>query len=202
MSSKRSERSNAIVAASGTKLAARSASLAGRGLAMLQQMAARANRRGLGWTSLHIAALGDHRKEAEILINQGLDVNARDKYGHTPLFFAKSAYMAQILICGGADVNARREDGGTALHRAARSGIRQVAKTLLQAGADPNIRQNGSTPLHIAARHGHWTITELLLESHADVDTEDTLGLTALDIAAANGHKSVVKLLERHGAGQ
>ena len=200
MSSEKSERSCAIVAASGTKLAARSAGLANRGLAMLQQMAARANRRGLGWTSLHIAALGDRRKEAEALINQGADVNARDKYGHTPLFFSKSAYMAQLLICAGADVNARREDGGTALHRAARTGSRQAAKTLLQGRADANIRQNGSTPLHIAAQHGHWTVAELLIENRADVDAEDALGLTALEIAIGNGHKAVAKLLERHGA--
>ncbi|MHB9036475.1 MAG: ankyrin repeat domain-containing protein [Armatimonadota bacterium] len=187
-----------IVPTPSGKLATRSSALAGRGLALLKQMSARARHRGLGWTSLHIASLGDHRREAEMLIAQGEDVNAQDKFGHTPLFFAKSAYMAQVLIAHGADVNARRHDGGTALHRAARSGSRPVAKLLIHAGANVNAVQSGTTPLHVAARHGHWTVAELLISSGADIDAIDDLGQTPLSEAESGGHGIVAGLLRRH----
>ncbi len=191
----------AIIAAPTGKPTARSGRLAERGLSMLRQIAASANRRSaLGWSSLHIAALGDHRREAEILLEQGADVNDRDKFGHTPLFFAKSAYMAQILIAHGADVNARRDDGGAPLHRAARMGCRMVIKTLLEAGADISAEQSGATPLHVAARHGHWGVAEILLIRGADVDALDNWGRTPRDMAASGGHEQVVRLLERYGA--
>lgn len=193
----------AIVAVSGGRIPSRASALAGRGLSTIREMAARANRRGaLDWTSLHIAALGDRRREAEWLISQGSDVNARDRFGHTPLFFARSAYMAQALICHGADANARREDGGTALHRAARMGSRQVTKVLLESGADPSAEQRGTTPLHVAARHGRWTVAELLIKHGADIDAIDDRGRTALDIARDAGHENVARLLVRKGAAQ
>ncbi|MEN6357612.1 MAG: ankyrin repeat domain-containing protein [Armatimonadota bacterium] len=192
------ETSCKIVPAPSGKLATRSSALVGRGLALLRQMSAHAKYRGLGWTSLHIAALGDHRREAEILTVRGEDVNARDKFGHTPLFFARSAYMAQVLISAGADVNAMRDDGGTALHRAARGGLRSVAKILIQSGADISASKNGSTALHIAARHGHWIVVELLVSSGADVNALDSFGQTPLDGAESAGHKDVAELLRRH----
>lgn len=182
------------------KLATRSSALAGRGLALLKQINARAHRhRGLGWTSLHIVALGDHRREAELLLAHGADANARDKFGHTPLFFARSAYMTQVLVSHGADVNARRDDGTTALHKAARNGCRQVARTLIRAGADVNAAQDGSTPLHVAARRGHWSVVELLVSHGADANTPDSDGDTALALAERGGHVDVAQLLRRQG---
>jgi len=187
-----------IVPAPGGKLATRSANLAGRGLSLLHQLGTRAGRhRGLGWTSLHIAALGDHRREAEILLSRGADANARDKFGHTPLFFARTAYMAQVLLSHGADPNARRRDGATVLHKAARGGSRQVARMLIHAGAKVNAAQGGSTPLHIAARGGHWSVVELLVSHGAKVGAKDSLGRTALALAELGGHENVARLLRR-----
>jgi cytohesin len=187
-----------IVPAPSGKLATRSSALAGRGLALLRQISARAQHRGLGWSSLHIAALGDHRREAEALIAQGENVNAQDKFGHTPLFFARSAYMAQVLISAGADVNARRNDEGTPLHRAARSGLRSVAKILIQSGANINASQKGSTPLHTAASHGRWSVAELLISNSADVNAVDSFGQTPLELAESARHQDVAELLKRH----
>ncbi len=190
---------HSIVAVPGGRLAYRTSGLARRGLAMLEQTAARANRRGLGWTALHIAAIGDHKRETDLLLARGEDTNARDRFGHTPLFFAKSAYVALVLFSHGADPNARREDGATPLHRAARTGNRQVARVLIGAGADVNASQRGVTPLHIAARRGHWAVAELLLSAGADVDAVDDRGRTALELAESEGHGSVAELVRRYG---
>ena len=51
----------------------------------------------------------------------GTDVDAKDKYGSTPLngavFYGRNE-MAELLIAAGADVNAKYEDGGTPLDEA------------------------------------------------------------------------------------
>lgn len=199
MRDRHTNREHSIVAAHSGRLSTRAASLARRGLLMLEHTAARAGRRGLGWTPLHIAAIGDHKREADILVARGDDVNARDRFGHTPLFFARSAYVAQVLVAHGADPNARREDGATPLHRAARAGSRQVARVLLQAGADANASQAGLSPLHIAARAGHWAVAELLLAAGADADAVDDCGRTALELAESAGYQSVAELVRRYG---
>ena len=200
MRKRQSERRHSIIPISCDTLATRSACLVKRGLLLLEQLAARANRRsGLGWTPLHIAALGDHKREAEILIAHGADVNARDKFGHTPLFFVKSAYLTQVLVSGGADVNIRRDDGATPLYKAARTGSRQVARILIDSGADVNASQDGTSPLHVAARRGHWAVADLLIEHGADADAIDDLGRTPLDLAEAGGHEEVGKLIRRFG---
>lgn len=165
---------------------------------MIEHTAHRASRRALGWTPLHIAAIGDHKRETDMLLASGADPNARDRFGHTPIFFARSAYVAQVLVSHGADVNAKREDGAAPLHRAARTGSRQVARVLVQAGADVNASHGGITPLHIAARLGHWPVADLLLSSGADLDAVDDRGRTALELAESAGHRDVVELVRRH----
>ncbi|KAL3483086.1 ankyrin repeat-containing domain protein [Aspergillus germanicus] len=60
-------------------------------------------------TALHIAAERNQHGIAKILIEQGADVNAKDKDGKTPLHRVHwNVEMAKILLDGGADV-----EGGT-----------------------------------------------------------------------------------------
>eukprot|EP00439_Symbiodinium_sp_Y106_P072107 s9_g13.t1 len=63
------------------------------------------------------------------------------------------------LLAGGA--------GTTALHRAAAAGHRDVARLLLEAGADhdPPSRNLGRTPLHMAVDNGHASVVELLMDA-------------------------------------
>ncbi|EGO63973.1 ankyrin repeat domain-containing protein [Acetonema longum] len=61
--------------------------------------------------------------------------------------------IAEILLQRGADVNARDKDGQTALMKAAAQGHDQMAERLLAAGADWRIKdKNGETALDIAVR--------------------------------------------------
>jgi ankyrin repeat protein len=61
--------------------------------------------------------------------------------------------------------------GWTGLHEAARRGYVDVARVLLQNGADPNAREVGDNtyPLHWAAAHRHLEIVRMLLGAGGDV---------------------------------
>ena len=72
-------------------------------------------------------------------LDEGADVNSRDKTGRTALHWAAvdgDVEMAQILIEANIDVNAKTKGKWTALHLAADIGCHQTVLTLLKAGAD------------------------------------------------------------------
>ena len=60
----------------------------------------------------------------------------------------------------------RHEDNGlSALHVAAKEGQDQVARLLMEQGADVAAKdKNGWTALHWASRNGSKTVTKILLE--------------------------------------
>ncbi len=84
-------------------------------------------------------------KDVKNAIANGADVNARNKYGSTPLMYAswdnQNPDVITTLINAGADVNARNKDGWTPLMYASRSNQNpDVITTLINAGADATIK--------------------------------------------------------------
>ena len=49
----------------------------------------------------------DNMEVMKLLLENGADVNARDKDERTALMFAKNAEMAKLLLENGADANAK-----------------------------------------------------------------------------------------------
>jgi len=89
----------------------------------------------------------------------------------------------------GLDVNARDESGATPLFLAAWKGIEGAVNHLLELGADPNIPDvDGNTPLHTAARNGLDRVVGLLLGKGADRTPRNANGETAADRARKAGH--------------
>ena len=93
----------------------------------------------------------------------------------------------------GMPVHVSYGNGWTALHRASGLNRTDVAKLLLQAGADVNKPTiTGDTPLHRAA---HWNSTEvgrLLLAEGADTNVKNRRNETPLDCARGDEVKRLL----------
>jgi cytohesin len=108
-----------------------------------------------GFTALFGVAGQDEPDLAELLIDRGAEVSAKNDMGMTPLHIAQYASIVEVLVRRGADVNARAQDGWTPLHVQAQegedTGALEVMEALLQAGADPNLTDDdGNTPMTFA----------------------------------------------------
>ena len=78
--------------------------------------------------SLHRAAYGSHKEIAELLITNGVDVNAKNDAAETPLHLATTREIAELLIANGADVNATTNRGTTPLDWAANDEIANLIR--------------------------------------------------------------------------
>jgi ankyrin repeat protein len=128
------------------------------------------------------------------LLDRGAQVDARDKYGSTPLHRAAihdHTDIARLLLDRGAEVDARDRDGQTPLHWAARNDHTDIARLLLDRGAEVDARdRDGQTPLHWAAFYGRKDTARLLLDRGAEVDARNKYGHTPLYNAAFMGFSS------------
>jgi ankyrin repeat protein len=103
-------------------------------------------------------------------------------------------------------VRAYSRDGWTPLHLASFFGHRDLARLLIERGADVDARSRSTrfardnTPLHAAAANGQTAVAELLLEHGADCNARDGSGFTPLGLAAANHNDLLVLALLERGA--
>ncbi len=106
-----------------------------------------------GETALFSAARHGYYEIADLLIQHGLSVNAKNRDGRTPLMYAcsssKSARTAETLIHHGADVNTKDNSGDTSLILAVDNYQEKkgIVDLLIEHGADINAgNTNGVTP--------------------------------------------------------
>lgn len=95
-------------------------------------------------------------------------------------------------------VNAFNRFGFAPIHAATFYEQNEALRTLLDLGADPNLRTNRSHwtyPLHLAAFRGSSKALKILIEAGADPYLQDWQGFNALNVADLAGHKAVAPLL-------
>jgi ankyrin repeat protein len=100
-----------------------------------------------------------------MLLEVGAEVDARDGWGRTALFYAPvSSEAFGALLRAGADVNARDEEGNTILMRRvfASASLSEVEE-LLRLGIDPGVQnEGGETALDLAENLGLVKVIERL----------------------------------------
>eukprot|EP01122_Echinamoeba_exundans_P010444 TRINITY_DN3914_c0_g3_i1.p1 TRINITY_DN3914_c0_g3~~TRINITY_DN3914_c0_g3_i1.p1 ORF type:complete len:778 (+),score=208.17 TRINITY_DN3914_c0_g3_i1:126-2459(+) len=98
----------------------------------------------------------------------------------------------------GVDVNAFNSFGETPLHQAVfnRSLKNVIGDLLVKAGADPNLASGANeTPLHYAVRMGREDVVKFLVGAGAKMDIKNKEGKTAFDVAIDEGHKELEEAL-------
>lgn len=121
-----------------------------------------------GRNELHYVAVdvaeSEQGSETLRLIKLGVDVNAHDNNGWTPLHFAAQAQsftVAKILIEHGSNIETKDTFGNTPLFRAVfnSQGKGDVIKLLLKSGADPESRNNnGVSPKSLAEKISNYDV--------------------------------------------
>ncbi len=126
-------------------------------------------------TPVHMAIVGKQYKIVELFINSANCINSIDALSNTPLITAVEYGYEEILelLLKHKDININTKDylGMTALFSAARYGKIPFVKTLLDYGADPNIKCTAlnKTAIYTGSRWKH--IVKLLLDkSNLDDD--------------------------------
>jgi ankyrin repeat protein len=115
------------------------------------------------------------------------------------------ADIVRQLISHGADPNSESEFGAP-LHAASYNGSPEIARVLLENGANPNALEHpdysDGAALHIASYNLNVgiTIVEILLEYGANVDLRNEAGWTPLHEAAYNLNLQVLVVLLNRGA--
>ena len=192
-----------------------------------------------GQTALMWAVAEGHTQAAAVLLEVGGGATTRSANGFTPLLFAAqqgNVEVARLLLAAGADVGESAPDGiggdtnarvlfkegteSSALMVAIDSGQADVARFLIERGADPNHDGTGRTPLHSAVQHEMPDVVAALLAAGGDPNgrlekplpyvsrrirqdnglTPTTAGSTPFLLAASFGDVASMRLLVDAGA--
>jgi len=171
-------------------------------------------------TPLHFAAFKGRKEVAELLINEGADVNAKNQADATPLDLAieknRDETVSLLRKHGGKTgselkggepvVEATQPEPPTVkapdilIHEAVAEGNIEAVKQHLNAGTDVNAKDEDSwTHLHFAASDGHKEVVELFIAKGADVNVKSKFDETPLDLAIINNETETADLLRKHG---
>ena len=149
--------------------------------------------------TLHYAVFYGNIKAVKRLIQQGANVNEKNKGGSTPLHAIapissnvgekERLKIAQLLIDNNADVNAQNNKGWAPIHKTAGRRYLQITQLLINNNADVNVQNNkGDTPLHYTLSDANIKTLQLLVKNKANVNAQNKEGDTPLHFAAFHGH--------------
>ena len=154
-------------------------------------------------------SLSDCKFEAaELLLKKGANANSADSFGLAPLQLAVcckdvDTSLIENFIQKGADINyGSTSDGLTSLHYAISCGADDMARFLIEKGANVNaLAEDGTSPLILAAKKDSVFMAKFLLEKGADVNWRDFKKKNAMSYSKGffTKKKKMIQILESAG---
>ena len=128
------------------------------------------------------------------------NVSAANRYDLHEAVVKKDIAQIGRLLQNGADINqlgSRRHGYGSALHIAAREGYLDIARLLIDRGAEIDVLDRKDfTPLHNATWNGNLEMTKLLLDAGAEIEASTYDGDTPLTLAQNNNQAQVAAFIQ------
>ncbi|KAJ0065952.1 hypothetical protein NL108_000195 [Boleophthalmus pectinirostris] len=159
-------------------------------------------------TPLHLAVITQQPNMVDALLKAGSDPTSLDRNGQTALHLCCEYNQRECLslllshhsfsTC----LEMRNYEGLSPLHLAVLHGHENLARMLLNAGADINAMDNksGQSPLMHAVESNNVNMVHFLIESGCDVNSQSYSRNTALHCACGRGQVDTVRLLLKNGA--
>ena len=147
---------------------------------------------------------------SKLLIEKKADMNRKDNYGWTPLYYASwynKTDIVNLLLENGA-IDERKQiklnKKFLTVCDSENADIKKELQRLIKAGAEIETTDlGGFTCLMKTIEKGKYEASKLLIEKEADVNRESRHGLTAMHRAKFKGQRNntkIVKLLTDNGA--
>ncbi len=136
---------------------------------------------GRGSTLLHESVASGNRELAKQVLAAGIDVDAVDDFGNTPLFRATTSEMVEFLLARGADLEHLDRMGNTPLMSTCGGLGSDAKRALIAHGADIHAKNGFGLCVIHTARTG--AELKLLLEAGVDVNLPDGQGNRPLHYA-------------------
>nr|XP_046254258.1 B-cell lymphoma 3 protein homolog [Scatophagus argus] len=159
-------------------------------------------------TPLHLAVITQQAKMVETLVREGANPAVMDRNGQTAIHlcceYNQPDCLSIVLSCLSSltCLEIRNYQGLSPLHLAVLRGHKDLARMLLDAGANINAMdiKSGQSPLMHAVESNNADMVHFLIECGCDVNSQSYSGNTALHSACGRGQVDTVRLLLKSGA--
>jgi len=155
---------------------------------------------------LHTAAHNNSSDVIQLLLAvEGIDVNAKNSRGYTPLAIGVDSNFIECiipLVQAGANIYERTLGSHeTLLYYAVINRSIAMVRLLLQLGLDINVKNNADrTALHYAVWYEDLKFVKDLIKEGANVNALNNEGMTPLHYAAVNNKTKIIYVLLECGA--